>query len=69
MTKFEPNVRDPCMISRREFAWLHTLQMSLAVQRDWVAVAHLQALIDLLAEKHIEPDHTVPEAEVGVQIH
>jgi hypothetical protein len=69
MTLFYPHARDAIMITRREFAWLHTLQMSLAVKRDWVAVAHLQALIDHLAEKHIQPDQTVPQPEAGIQIH
>ena len=57
------------MINRRELAWLHALQMSLAIKRDWVALAHLQALIDHLAEKHMEPGQIVAEPEVGIQIH
>jgi hypothetical protein len=42
------------MISGREFAWLHALQGDLAARRDWVAVAHLQALIEHIADKHID---------------
>ena len=57
------------MINGREFAWLHTLQVSLAARRDWVAVAHLQALIDHIAEKHMEPDEVTQSCEVSVQIH
>lgn len=57
------------MVNGREFAWLHTLQVSLAAKRDWVAVAHLQALIDHIAEKHIEPHELIHSCEVSVQIH
>jgi hypothetical protein len=40
------------MLSRRELAWLHALQGDLALKRDWVAVGHLQALIDHIADEH-----------------
>jgi hypothetical protein len=38
------------MIIKREFALLNRLQTDLAIRRDWIAVGHLQALIDHMAE-------------------
>lgn len=58
---------DKHIINGREFAWLNTLQASLAAMRDWVAIAQLQALIDHIAEKHIEPDEVIHSCEVFFQ--
>ena len=40
------------MLSAREMVWLHSLQEDLAAKRDWVSVAHLQCLIDRIADEH-----------------
>ena len=40
------------MLIKREIGWLNSLQSDLALKRDWVAVGHLQALIDHIAETH-----------------
>ena len=40
------------MIIKQEVAWLNTLQSDMAIRRDWIAVGHLQALIDHIAETH-----------------
>jgi hypothetical protein len=40
------------MMTEREFALLHSLQSTLALKRDWVAVGHLQALIDRISSEH-----------------
>lgn len=40
------------MLTKRELLWLHALQSDLAVKRDWVAVAHVQSLIDHIANEH-----------------
>ena len=57
------------MINRQEFAKLHALQTSLAVKRDWIAVAHLQALIDHLAQNHFGPDREMQSPEIYDQVH
>lgn len=41
------------MLSLQEIKNLHSLQRQLALKRDWIAVAHLQALID-----HVLADHS-----------
>ena len=38
------------MLTGRELIWLHSLQADLALQRDWIAMAHVQALIDHLSQ-------------------
>ncbi len=38
------------MLTTRELIWLHSLQGDLALKRDWIAVAHVQALIDHLSD-------------------
>ncbi|MEQ5789319.1 hypothetical protein J3454_15615 [Erythrobacter sp. NFXS35] len=40
------------MLTKRELGWLHALQSDLALKRDWVAVGHVQSLIDHLADEH-----------------
>lgn len=57
------------MMVGREFAWLHALQCDLAAKRDWVAVAHLQALIDHLADTRIESVDRSQWSEIEHQIH
>lgn len=57
------------MINGQEFAWLHALQSDLAVKRDWVAVAHLQALIDHIAEKHMPTGELIQCPEIQHQVH
>jgi hypothetical protein len=37
------------MLITRELALLHTLQSKRALRRDWVAVGHLQLLIDRIS--------------------
>ena len=34
------------MLNKRDLARLHVLQAHFAMRRDWIAVGHLQALID-----------------------
>lgn len=54
------------MLNSRELAWLHALQGDLALKRDWVAVGHLQALIDRIADEHgiicEQPNSAIPRA-------
>lgn len=57
------------MMDGREFGWLHTLQCNLAAKRDWIAVAHLQALIDHIAENHIMAADVAQWPEIRDQIH
>lgn len=40
------------MLTTRELICLHSLQGGLALKRDWIAVAHVQALIDHLSHTH-----------------
>lgn len=40
------------MLTKTELAFLHGLQSDLALKRDWVAVGHLQCLIDRIADEH-----------------
>ena len=40
------------MLTKRELLWLHALQSDFAVKRDWVAVGHVQCLIDYIADEH-----------------
>lgn len=40
------------MLTLHELVWLHTLQTDLALKRDWVAVGHVQSLIDHMANEH-----------------
>ncbi|WP_296722767.1 hypothetical protein [Erythrobacter sp.] len=40
------------MLTKRELGWLHALQGDLALKRDWVAVGHIQSLIDHMADEH-----------------
>lgn len=40
------------MLNKRELFWLHSLQGDFALKRDWVAVAHVQSLIDHIAGEH-----------------
>lgn len=40
------------MRSAHDLVRLHALQGEMAIKRDWVAVGHLQALIDQLAIEH-----------------
>lgn len=40
------------MLTIRELVWLHTFQTDLALKRDWVAVGHVQSLIDHMANEH-----------------
>lgn len=40
------------MLTKRELLWLHALQNDFATKRDWVAVAHVQSLIDHIADEH-----------------
>lgn len=40
------------MMTKRELALLHSLQGTLALKRDWVAVGHVQALIDRISNEH-----------------
>ena len=40
------------MLTKRELVWLHSLQGDFALKRDWVAVAHVQSLIDHVADEH-----------------
>jgi hypothetical protein len=54
------------MVNLQELAWLHDLQGDLALRRDWVAVGHIQALIDRLADEHgflcEQPGSAIPRA-------
>lgn len=40
------------MLTYRELIWLHALQSDLALKRDWVAVGHVQLLINHIAGEH-----------------
>lgn len=40
------------MMIKQEVAWLNTFQGDMAIRRDWIAVGHIQALIDHIAEMH-----------------
>lgn len=40
------------MLSKQELVWLNALQSDLALKKDWVAVGHVQALIDRIAGAH-----------------
>lgn len=40
------------MLSKQELFWLNALQGDLALKKDWVAVGHVQALIDRIAGEH-----------------
>lgn len=45
------------MLTTRQLAWLHAFQSDLALKRDWVAVGHVQSLIDHIAgEQGLLPD-------------
>lgn len=57
------------MISRQEFERLRALQTSLAVERDWVAVAHLQALTDHIEDRNFGHDGALQSSEMYDRIH
>lgn len=40
------------MLIKTEIVALHRLQSELALRRDWVAVGHLQNLINHIADEH-----------------
>lgn len=40
------------MTIKRELLLLNALQGDLAIKRDWIAVGHLQALIEHFAQQH-----------------
>lgn len=40
------------MLNAKEMAWLKELQEDLAIRDDWVAVAHLQIVIDRIVDEH-----------------
>lgn len=40
------------MLTAKELVWLHDLQLNLAIRRDWIAVAHLQCLMDRIVDEH-----------------
>ncbi len=40
------------MLTAKELVWLQDLQLNLAIRRDWVAVAHLQCLMDRIVDEH-----------------
>jgi hypothetical protein len=40
------------MLRILQLVWLHTLQIEIAANRDWVAVGHLQAFLDQ-AHEHV----------------
>ena len=56
------------MLSKQELVWLNALQSDLALKKDWVAVGHVQALIDRIAGEHglmaPEPRSTALEQSV-----
>ncbi len=56
------------MLTKRELLWLHALQNDFAVKRDWVAVAHVQSLIDHIADEHgiITDNHAQVPHELAV---
>lgn len=56
-------------MTKRELTLLHNLQCNLALKRDWVAVAHLQALIDRISDEHGGFDAQSCEANLSVAIH
>lgn len=52
------------MNSQQEFERLRALQTSLAVERDWVAVAHLQAQTDHIGDKNFGHDGALQSSEM-----
>ena len=62
------------MLNDRRLAWLHSLQGDLALKRDWVAVGHIQALIDHIACERGTLEASLEEANLespcsGIRIH
>jgi len=56
------------MLSKRELAWLHALQSDLAAKRDWVAVGHVQSLIDHMAQEHGALREEAHPTEYGLRL-
>jgi len=56
------------MSIKRELVLLNALQGTLAIKRDWVAVGHLQALIDHLADEYgaLAPNESDETSEVVI---
>lgn len=57
------------MFTNQEFVRLHALQSRFAIRRDWVAVAHLQALIDHVAFASSDLGECAPIDDVEVLVH
>lgn len=57
------------MLSKQELVWLNALQSELALKKDWVAVGHVQALIDRIAGVHGLTTPFTPSAVRGQTIH
>lgn len=57
------------MFSKSELVWLHAFQSTLALKRDWVAVGHLQGLIDHLAGEYGICDDALPASGLGMETH
>jgi hypothetical protein len=57
------------MLTKRELAWLHALQGDLALKRDWVAVGHIQSLIDHVAHEHGVLREEAYPTEYGPAVH
>lgn len=51
------------MLTAKDMAWLHDLQETLALRRDWVTVAYLQCVIDRIVDEH--PVHFAPVDSLG----
>ena len=57
------------MLSKSELVWLHAFQGTMALKRDWIAVGHLQGLIDHLAGEHGVCDDAQPMINVDLATH
>lgn len=56
------------MTIKRELLLLNALQGDLAIKRDWIAVGHLQALIEHFAQEHgaLIADDCIENSEVVI---
>lgn len=57
------------MRSEDELVWLHVLQGNLAIKRDWVAVTHVQNLIDHMAGEYGFETGAAEETRSEVAVH
>lgn len=66
---FLPKWKEEWMLTKRELLWLHALQADFVRMRDWVAVDHVQGLIDHIADEHGLAGDPLPKIGTGLEMH